>query len=115
MDNVTISIEESDETIEVNVSVAEQRMYPLIPIVVVETKNLMYYLEKNDIAVGALIKEGKAHNKRNHNRMGTWIFAKKSLDKPVDDVILKVEKEVKPKPARKRRTRSSTKKTSTEG
>jgi hypothetical protein len=48
---------------------------------------------------------------------GTWFFKKKvekPLDKPVQDVIIEVEKEVKPKPARKRRTRSSTKKVSTE-
>ena len=116
MDNVQISVEETDESILVHVNVAEQKMYPLVPIIVVETEDIVAHLESNNIDFGPLAKLGKAHNKRNHNRTGTWIFEKKSLDKSSKKVILKEEKSVQPKPktTRKKRTRSSTKKVSTE-
>jgi 3'-phosphoadenosine 5'-phosphosulfate sulfotransferase (PAPS reductase)/FAD synthetase len=114
MDNVQITIEEKDENILVHVNVNEQKMYPLVPIIVVETKDVISYLDNNNIKVGALIKQGKAHNKRNHNRMGTWIFEKKALDKSAKKVIIEEEKLAQPKPPRKRRTRSSKKKVSTE-
>ena len=112
MNNVAISIEVKEETVEVHVSVDEQRGYPLIPIIVVKTEDVVSFLENNNIAVGSLLKEGKAHNKRNHNRIGTWVFSKKTVDKKPKQVILKEEK---PKTTRKRRTRATTKKkTSTE-
>lgn len=45
---------------------------------------------------------------------GNWVFEKKKLDKPAKPVIIKEEKSVQPKPPRKKRTRSSAKKVSTE-
>tara|TARA_R100000951_G_scaffold34857_1_gene29565 strand:- start:13 stop:381 length:369 start_codon:yes stop_codon:yes gene_type:complete len=86
-----------------------------------KTPDLMLELEKKDAAnrLGECIQEASLYNWRTPGLTGTWIFSKKTkkvkkpLDKPVEDVIIQVEKEVKPKPVRKRRTRSSTKKVST--
>ena len=62
---------------------------------------------------GEVVEETRINN-ANDVTEGTWVFKKKVLDKRPKQVILKEEKEVKPKPARKKRTRSSTKKVSTE-
>ena len=114
MDNVHFSIQETDESIQVHVNVDQHKLYPLVPIIIVETEDIISHLENNDISRGPLIKKGKASNKREHTRTGTWIFDKKTLDKPVKPVIIVEEKRVQPKPKRKKRTRSSTKKVSTE-
>tara|TARA_R110000824_G_scaffold319030_1_gene506160 strand:- start:31 stop:363 length:333 start_codon:yes stop_codon:yes gene_type:complete len=63
--------------------------------------------------LGQTIQESYLHN-LNKIVAGTWIFEKKVLDKSPEPVILKEEKSVQPKPKRVRRTRSSTKKISTE-
>jgi len=86
-----------------------------------KTPDLMLELEKRDVTkrLGECTQEASLYNWRTPGLTGTWIFskktkkAKKPLDKPVKDVILEVEKEVKPKPVRKKRTRTSTKKVST--
>ena len=66
--------------------------------------------------VGAPVQEAKIHN-LNGVTQGTWFFKKKA-EKPLDnspkEVIIVEEKSVQPKPTRKRRTRSSAKKVSTE-
>ena len=68
---------------------------------------------KKGFEIGETVQASYIHN-LNGVTQGTWLFKKKVLDKPVEDVIIKKEKEVKPKPTRKRRTRSSTKKVSIE-
>ena len=114
MDHARFDIEEKDNKIYVKASVAEQRGYPLVPIVIVTTEDVIGHLLTNGHPLGNLIYAPIVHNKRSHHREGTWIFEKKILDKPAKPVIIVEEKSVQPKPVRKRRTRSSTKKVSTE-
>ena len=78
----------------------------------VYTPHVLKYLTENNIKFGRMIKEDTAHNIFGDGK-GYWIF-EIPLDKSPEPVILKVEKSVRPKPTRKRRTRSSTKKVSTE-
>ena len=83
---------------------------------IVNTKQLHRRLEKMGYKVGEAVQVDSIHN-LNGKTQGTWFFKKKvekPVDKPVEDVIIVVEKEVKPKPTRKKRTRSSIKKVSTE-
>ena len=112
--NTRIEIEEKDNNILVHVEVNERKEYPLVPLIVIETKDIISYLEEKNIKFGALVGRGSSNNRRNHNRKGTWIFQKKTLDNSSKQVIIKEEKSVRPKPTRKKRTRSSTKKVSTE-
>jgi len=63
--------------------------------------------------LGQTIQGAYLHN-LNKVLEGTWIFEKKVLDKTPEPVIIVEEKSVQPKPKRTRRTRSSTKKVSTE-
>ena len=116
MNHVKFDIEEKDNKIYVKVLVAEQRGYPLVPIVNVSTKDVITHLLQHGHQFGNLTFAPVVHNKRDHHRQGTWIFEKKVLDKSPKPVILEEEKSVQPKPktTRKRRTRSSTKKVSTE-
>ena len=118
MNHVNFDIEKEAYRIVVRVEVVEQKDYPLVPIVIVTTKDVERYLQSNGFKVGPLIIKGSAHNKRNNARHGTWVF-KKALDKPAKQVILKEEKSVQPKPKpstgpKTKRTRSSTKKVSKE-
>ncbi len=78
----------------------------------VSTTEVISHLQENKISFGSIIQSDTAHNKFGDGK-GHWIF-KISLDKPSKKVILEEEKAVQPKPTRKRRTRSSTKKVSTE-
>lgn len=85
---------------------------------IINTKELRHRIEKMGHKLGKTVQDDHIHN-LNGKTQGTWFFEKKvekPLDKPVEDVIIVEEKVVKPKPTRKRRTKSSTtKKTSTEG
>ena len=113
MNHVNFDVEKEAYRVIVRVEVVEQKNYPLVPIVEVTTEDVEQHLQDIGFKVGPLIIKGRAHNKRNNSRHGTWVF-KKALDKPAKQVTLKEEKPVQPKPARKKRTRSSTKKVSTE-
>ena len=68
-------------------------------------------LDQKKIKYGKCIKEYTIKNWRHATRKGEWIF-EKLVDKSVEPVIMEEEKSVKPK--KTRRTRSSTKKVSTE-
>jgi len=59
-------------------------------------------LKEKQIEVGKCIKSAKIKNWRSHTSEATWVFEKKTLDKPEKQVILKEEK---PKTTRKRRTK----------
>jgi len=59
-------------------------------------------LNLQKIKVGNCVKSAIIKNWREHTSKATWIFEKKSVDKPVKQVILKEEK---PKTTRKRRTK----------
>ena len=80
---------------------------------IVATGQVRRAVAKKGFEIGETVQASYIHN-LNGVTQGTWLFKKKVLDKPVEDVIIKKEKEVKPKPTRKRRTRSSTKKVSIE-
>ena len=80
---------------------------------IVSTGAVRAEMESRGHGLGQTIQEAYLHN-LNKVLAGTWIFEKKVLDKSPEPVILEVEKSVLPKPTRKRRTRSSTKKISTE-
>jgi len=76
---------------------------------IVTTGQVRREAERMGYAIGKTVQESRIHN-LNGITQGTWFFEKKTLDKPVEDVIIEEEKKVKPKPVRKKRTKSSTKK-----
>ena len=78
------------------------------------TPQVLQMLSMKGVEVGKCIQEDSIRNFREYSRTGTWIFEKKKLDKTPEPAIIKEEKSVQPKPTRKKRTRSSTKKVSTE-
>ena len=85
-----------------------------IPRIRIDAKDVARMLDERGIKHGKCItKDSTLYNWREHTRKVEWIF-KISLDKKSKSVILKEEKQVQPKPTRKKRTRSSTKKVSTE-
>ena len=87
-----------------------------VPRIRIDAKDVASMLDERGIKHGKCItKDNTLYNWREHTRKVEWIF-KISLDKKSKSVILKEEKSVQPKPktTRKRRTRSSTKKGSTE-
>jgi len=77
--------------------------------IIVTTGQVRREAERMGYAVGNAVQETRIHNLSGVTQ-GTWFFEKKTLDKPVEDVIIEEEKKVKPKPARKKRTRSPAKK-----
>jgi hypothetical protein len=80
---------------------------------IVNTSRVLSEAKKLGYELGEVVESTYLHN-LNGVIEGTWIFKKKVVDKPVKPVILKEEKSVQPKPKVTRRTRSSTKKVSTE-
>ena len=80
---------------------------------IVNTRQVRRELAAQGYELGEAVQKSYLHN-LNGVTQGTWFFKKKVLDKPVEPVIIEEEKQVKPKTTRKRRTRSSTKKVSTE-
>ena len=83
---------------------------------VVNTNQVRAELKKLGYNAGQVLQEGRIAN-HNGITQGIWFFEKKA-EKPLDnspkEVIIVEEKSVQPKPTRKRRTRSSSKKVSTE-
>jgi hypothetical protein len=106
----TIQIEEKDEKVYVHVELAPRHENTGVAKMACTSSDVAAELEKREIVFGECLEGKKLRNWREDTRKGTFVFSKKVLDKPVEDVILEVEKEVKPKPARKKRTRTSTKK-----
>ena len=82
----------------------------------VYSNDVQDYLDHIGLKYGEMLQKDTAHNKNGKAGSGHWVFKKKSLDNSPKQVILKEEKPVRPKPktTRKKRTRSSTKKVSTE-
>ena len=99
MNHVSFTVKEEPNKVSVFVTVAEQRNYPLVPVINVSTQDVLDYLAKNGIKVDSVEHAPVVHNKRNHHLEGTWVFTKKAPAPP------------KPKT---RRTRASTKKKLTE-
>ena len=103
-----IKIEEQDDLYCVHVKI-EDYSPKVKRKIIVYTKQVRRLLAKQGCELGEAVQESHLHN-LNGITQGTWFFKKKVLDKPVEDVIIKEEKKVNPKPTRKRTTRSSTKK-----
>ena len=114
MKHVRFNITKDAYTILVEASVDEQGGRFRVPIINVYTEDVWKFLKNEGVEVSKVIHQPVVHNKREHHRKGTWIFEKKELDKTSEPVIIKEEKSVQPKPTRKKRTRSSAKKVSTE-
>jgi len=95
------------------VEVAHERLNTNIPRIRIGTSDIQALLTEKGIKYGKCIVGATLKNWREHSRKKEWIF-EIPLDKLPEPVILKEEKQVQPKPTRKRRTRSSTKKVSTE-
>jgi len=80
-----------------------------------EQKDVLRRLTEDGYKVGACLSGPPELKNWNLSTIrGNWVFEKKKLDKPAKPVTLKEEKSVQPKPTRKKRTRSSTTKVSTE-
>ena len=94
---------EEDNKVYVYVSVEEWNE-PRFPKILIETTDLLKLLEEKKIKVGACLQSPKIKNTRSHTSQATWIFQKKSVDKPKKQVILKEEK---PKTTRQRRTKKA--------
>ena len=103
-----IKIEEQDDLYCVHVKIDKYNIKTKRK-VVVSTSEIRSAVISRGYEIGGTIQESYLHN-LNGVTQGTWFFEKKVLDKPVEDVIIKEEKKVNPKPTRKRTTRSSTKK-----
>ena len=111
----TFKVTEQQDTLEVFVELKERSRKHKIPKVFFKTGDVTIELEKQGFKFGKEITAPEMiQNWNPENISGIWIFEKKTLDKSPESVILEEEKAVQPKPKRKRRTRSSTKKVSTE-
>ena len=104
---------EEDEKLYVCVRVPSEHVPTNIPRIRLETEDVQNLLEERGIKYGRCIQSATLKNWRASLCEKEWIF-EIPLDKLPEPVILKEEKQVQPKPTRKRRTRSSTKKVSTE-
>ena len=108
-----IDIREEDEKLYVYVEVPHEGTPGGTPAIRLETSDICALLDEREIKYGDCLKKDSVRNWRENTRKGEWIF-EIPLDKVLEPVILKEEKSVRPKPKRPRRTRSSTKKISTE-
>ena len=106
-------IREEDGKLYVCVEVAHERLVANIPRIRIETSDIQALLTEKGIKYGKCIVGATLKNWREHKRKKEWIF-EIPLDKSPEPVILVVEKSVQPKSKTTRRTRSSTKKVSTE-
>ena len=116
IENIVIKEEDGKIYADLTLPLAQVFMRKPVPKMVLETAHVVEILKERGIEVGKCIKDATVKNYRQlqYSRQGTWIFEKKVLDKSPEPVILKEEKSVQPKPTRKKRTRSSIKKVSTE-
>ena len=104
---------EEDGKLCVYVEVAHERLVANIPRIRIETSDIQALLTEKGIKYGECIVSTTLKNWREHTRKKEWIF-EIPLDKSPEPVIIVEEKSVQPKSKRSSRTRSSTKKVSTE-
>ena len=105
---------EEDNKIYVFLEIPHEWTAGKIPRFRATTADVLKILKEKGIEHGPCIRQSELRNWREYSRRGEWIFEKKILDISPEPVIIVEEKQVQPKPTRKRRTRSSTKKVSTE-
>ena len=104
---------EEDGKLCVCVEVAHEHLASNIPRIRIETRDIQTLLTEKGIKYGECIVSTTLKNWRERTRKKEWIF-EIPLDKSPVPVIIVEEKSVQPKPKSTRRTRSSTKKVSTE-
>ena len=109
-----IDIKEDNNQIIVSVEVKERNDRLGVSKARLTTSEVTAHLEEKGIAFGQCVQQSTIKNWHPRLLEGTWIFEKKTLDLTPEPVIIEEEKAVQPKPKRSRRTRSSTKKVSTE-
>ena len=112
-----IDIEEKDGKVHVFVQIPHSSQNRKIERFRCKTADVLAILEQRGVEVGACVSAADLKNWRDYSRRGTWVFEKKVekvLDLTPEPVIIEEEKAVQPKPKRRRRTRSSTEKVSTE-
>ena len=84
-----------------------------IPKIVLNTQDVCAILKERGIKYGNCLQSEELKNWRENTRKKEWIF-EIPIDKAEKHVIIQEEKSVRAKPKTSRRTRSSTKKASTE-
>ena len=107
-------VEEKDNRIHVFVQIPHSSQNRKIERFRCKTEDVLAILEERGVEVGNCVTSTSLKNWRDYSRRGTWVFEKKVekvLDPEPKPIILEEEKPVR---TRKRRTRSSTKKVSTE-
>ena len=99
-----LDISEKDDKIVVFVEAEERSDKHGIFKARLRTPDILEILKKKNISHGNCLQEADVQNWHSHLKTGTWIFEKKTVDKPKKQVILKEEK---PKTTRKRRTKKA--------
>lgn len=107
-------VEEKDNRIHVFVQIPHSSQNRKIERFRCKTEDVLTILIEKGVEVGDCVSSTELKNWRDYSRKGTWVFEKKVekvLDPEPEPTILIEEKPVR---TRKRRTRSSTTKVSTE-
>ena len=107
-------VEEKDNRIHVFVQIPHYNQNRKIERFRCKTEDVLAILIERGVEVGDCVSSTELKNWRDYSRRGTWVFEKKVekvLDPEPEPTIIKEEKPVR---TRKRRTRSSTTKVSTE-
>ena len=109
-----LEVEEKDNRIHVFVQIPHSDKAEGIRKILCKTSDILTILTERGVEVGDCVSSTELKNWRDHTRRGTWVFEKKVekvLDPEPEPTTIEEEKPVR---TRKRRTRSSTKKVSTE-
>jgi len=70
------------------------------------TERVIKYLKENNYEFGKCLQSSSLYNRDITKLNGTWIFEKKKLDKPAENVILSIEEK---KPALKKKSKAKKK------
>jgi hypothetical protein len=97
-----IDVKQKENVIEVYVELNERDDRRGHPKMSLNTHNILEFLKNKNISHGNNIHEESLKNWHPQLLSGTWIFKKKTVDKPKKQVILKEEK---PKTTQRRRTK----------
>jgi hypothetical protein len=107
-------VEKKDNRIHVFVQIPHSNQNRKIERFRCKTEDVLAILIERGVEVGDCVSSTELKNWRDYSRRGTWVFEKKVekvLDPEPEPIIIEEEKPVR---TRKRRTRSSTTKVSTE-
>jgi hypothetical protein len=108
MNYYNINVEENNNCIEVKVKMQEYD--PLLRgKMSFETDRVIKYLKENNYEFGECTQSASLYNRDRSRLEGTWIFEKKRLDKPAENVILSKENKAAPKKRKSRAKKKTTK------